>query len=339
MNLTNEVVNKVKALVQMNEKLTQLHWIVAQVAGENNLHTMYNLILNGFMQIAEVPGCHFILLDENGKFLDIVKRCLENNSFCTCPSSREIFSQQSKLALNELSFPHSDYCSGCQEHCPIRNLQIYHLNGRDGNPLAILCAHHFEPPRYNEENTMILELFTIQVSLALENALLNKKLKNLSITDALTGLYNHRYFVEHLHLELNTCCKTAGEMCLMMLDVDDFKGYNDAYGHPAGDEVLKIMAKTFTENIRPKDIVARYGGEEFAFILPHTNLQEGIALGEKIRRAIESRTFPLRQVTASLGIAHFPTHSRDSDHLLKLADTALYMAKTGGRNKLIAPDF
>lgn len=337
MNLQDEVVEKVKMLVQINEQLTQLHWIVAQVAGENNLHTMYNLILNGFMQIAGISGCHFILLDEHGKPLEIVKRCLDNNSFCSCPSSREIISRYSRVRTKELTLPYPECCSDCETFCNINVLQIINLHGRNGDPLASLCAHHFESPKISDESNMILELFTIQVSLALENALLNKKLKNLSITDALTGLYNHRFFVERLNLEIKNHRNLPREMCLMMLDVDNFKGYNDTYGHPAGDEILKGMAKTFMENIRAGDIAARYGGEEFAFILPNTNLQDGIALGEKIRLAIESRDFPNRRVTASLGIAHYPTHAREGDHLLKLADMALYSAKTTGRNKLITP--
>lgn len=340
MNLNDDMVAKIKKLVQVNEKLTQLHWIVAQVAGENDLNTMYNLIVNGFMQIAEVPGCQFILIDEQGNPREKVKRCtLHNrctlqNFSCSCPAAERVFYQVIEKRAVTLNIPHSDYCATCSNLCQMKLLQGFCLYGKNNDPLAVILAQHFNYPQVSEETNMILELFTIQVSLALENAILNKKLEALSITDALTRLYNHRYFAEVLQKQITVSRQTKKELSLIMVDVDNFKEYNDSYGHPAGDLVLKLMGKIFMEHIRPGDVAARYGGEEFALILPGTPLKDGLALAEKIRLAVESTKFPHRLVTASFGIANFPTHCDNPADLLELADQALYAAKTGGRNQV-----
>ncbi|MEW6698031.1 MAG: GGDEF domain-containing protein [Bacillota bacterium] len=331
---TEDIIKKYRSLEKLNEKLTQLHWLVAQVAGENDLHTMHNLIINGFMQISEVAGCHFILLDENGCPTEIVRRNHENDPFGSCNAFKKILTHVNRIKNEELALPHQVFCEDCTETCGSGVLQILTLYGKHGNPLAILIAQYHETPSTSDETQIILELFTIQVSLTLENAMLNKKFENLSITDALTGLYNHRYFAEKMQKEIDLCSYMKKEMCLIMLDVDFFKSYNDNYGHPAGDVVLKTMGRIFRQVVRPKDIVARYGGEEFAFILPDTNLQEGIQLGERIRRSVENAVFPHRVVTASLGIANYPAHTTNAKELLKLADKALYQAKSAGRNRV-----
>ncbi len=336
MAATEDLLNKYKALVKVNEKLTQLHWILAQVAGENDLHTMHNLILNGFMQIAEVAGCHFILLDENGYSGEIIKRNPGNSPFGSCSAYKKILAQVNHIKNEDLTLPHAVFCEDCQEHCGLGILQILTLYGKHGNPLAVILAQHHNRPSPCEEANMILELFTIQVSLTLENAMLNKKFQNLSITDALTNLYNHRYFAEKMQKEISLCRYMKKEICLIMLDVDFFKSYNDNFGHPAGDMVLKTMSKIFSQVVRPKDIVARYGGEEFAFILPETTLRDGIELAEKIRQSIENTVFPHRPVTASLGIANYPAHTTNAKELLELADKALYHAKSAGRNRVSA---
>lgn len=327
MNLGIDVVEKIKTLVEVNKKLTQLHWIVAQIAGENDLNTMYNLILNGFMQIAEVPGCQFVLLDENRQPLKSIGRGIT-------PNQSE---SEACLALQFLTEPVptcQKYCGSCKINCSIDSLQNIFLYGRNGNPLAVIFAFSNEPLKVSEETNMILELFTLQVSLALENAILNKKLQDLSETDALTGLYNHRYFAEHLQKDVAKCLGQNKEVCLLMLDVDNFKGYNDTFGHPAGDLVLQTLAKLFLRYSRPFDIVARYGGEEFAFILPNTKLHQGIAQAEKIRQAIAETIFEHRKVTVSIGVANSPTNTSNASELLQLADQALYYAKSSGRNKI-----
>jgi diguanylate cyclase (GGDEF)-like protein len=125
-----------------------------------------------------------------------------------------------------------------------------------------------------------------------------------------------------------------------MVDVDHFKLYNDTHGHPAGDEVLRLIARLFKEILRPVDFVARYGGEEFAILLLDTEKNAGIELAETLRRRIDQYPFPMEHsqpgghLTISVGMAHSPTDAADVESLTRMADLALYRAKQAGRNRV-----
>lgn len=161
----------------------------------------------------------------------------------------------------------------------------------------------------------------------------NELLARLSVTDALTQVGNHRAFQEHLHAQISLSARKKQPLCLMLIDVDHFKQYNDTYGHPQGDMVLREVARLLTENTRTYDFVARYGGEEFAVILPDTDIETATAVAERVRRVIESHPFPNRQVTISIGLASWRA-GMDSNTLIQEADEALYEAKRSGRNRV-----
>ncbi len=170
----------------------------------------------------------------------------------------------------------------------------------------------------------------------------NEKLKELAIRDGLTGLFNHRHFKEVLDRELARAVRYERTLSLIMLDVDNFKDYNDAHGHPAGDEVLKTLADIISIRLRVVDCPARYGGEEFAVLLPETDLDGGKTVADDIRAQVESYPFegresqPLGKVTVSLGVAEFnPDTSSKLSPLLERADEALYRAKNEGRNRVV----
>ena len=160
----------------------------------------------------------------------------------------------------------------------------------------------------------------------------NTLLHALAITDGLTGLNNHRHFQEQLEREFERAVRRAAPLSLILLDVDHFKGYNDQFGHPAGDEVLHIVAKILTNHARAVDFVARYGGEEFAVLLPTTDSDDARQVAERLRLAIAERAWPHRPVTVSLGIASLVPALMHHSHLLDQADRALYRSKACGRN-------
>lgn len=165
----------------------------------------------------------------------------------------------------------------------------------------------------------------------------NELLERLSVTDALTQVGNHRAFQEHLHSQISLSCRKGLPLCLMLIDVDHFKQYNDTYGHLQGDVVLREVARLITENVRAYDFVARYGGEEFAVILPDTEPDTARKVAERIRQVIAQHQFPNRAVTVSIGVAGWRT-GVDSSHLIQQADSALYEAKRLGRNRVcLAP--
>jgi len=166
-----------------------------------------------------------------------------------------------------------------------------------------------------------------------------EKLKQMAVTDGLTGLHNYRSFMHQLHMEISRSERFHLPVSLVMLDIDFFKDYNDTYGHPNGDKVLKSFAELVKKNIREVDFFARYGGEEFSIILPGTDKKSAVKAAEKLRLIVEKKSFPMEnknetgKITISLGVAAFPDDAEDEKKLIRLADKALYQAKRNGRNR------
>ncbi len=172
------------------------------------------------------------------------------------------------------------------------------------------------------------------------------QLEKLSVTDGLTGLYNHRHFEDRLREEFRRCQRYSDPVSLLMMDLDHFKDVNDLYGHPFGDRVLRETAELLRTSVREPDICSRYGGEEFAIILPKTHLQGALTVAERIFKALRQKTYPLEvsgeaskpsavRVTASAGLAFFPSKDVTTPELLvKFADEALYRAKREGRDTI-----
>ncbi len=155
---------------------------------------------------------------------------------------------------------------------------------------------------------------------------------DLAVRDGLTGLFNRRYFNELINLEMNRVKRSPGALSLLMLDIDNFKNYNDTKGHPAGDELLKSIAKVFRDSVREVDIICRYGGEEFIIMLPQTEKKGAQIIAERIR--LQSELF--LPTTVSIGIASFPVDAQEIEQLIEKADNALYKAKNSGKNKCCA---
>ena len=161
------------------------------------------------------------------------------------------------------------------------------------------------------------------------------KYLKLSLTDSLTGLYNHKYFQEHLARELVKSKRCGTNCSLLLLDVDNFKSINDSLGHQAGDRVLRDIADRISHTRRAYDIIARYGGEEFAIIMPESDTQNAKSLAERILPMISDNKFEnLRSpVTVSIGIASAPVHAHSREDLIQKADIALYHSKWNGKNR------
>ncbi len=172
----------------------------------------------------------------------------------------------------------------------------------------------------------------------------NQVLEKLSVTDGLTGLYNHRHLKTVLTDEFQRARRYRNPISFIMVDIDDFKVVNDTYGHQAGDQVLALLAELLRENLREVDIPARYGGEEFSVILPQTDATSAIYVAERIRSAVE-QSFRFREIdhgislTVSLGLSSFPDPGIKTDEdLIRFADKALYKAKQVGKNRVVLGD-
>ena len=164
---------------------------------------------------------------------------------------------------------------------------------------------------------------------------LSESLRHLAYHDSLTGLYNHRYFNDHLHAEFERARRYGHQISVVMLDVNRFKEVNDRYGHQTGDELLSFLGRLIGENVRSSDIAARYGGDEFALILPETDRESACRTAAKIREVVSKRRYwgggSLADVTLDIaaGVATFPEDAVTAEELLHEADRALYASKDG----------
>jgi len=161
---------------------------------------------------------------------------------------------------------------------------------------------------------------------------MNECLERLAVMDAMTDLPNHRAFQEHLAGLVRQTNRHKRPFSLILFDVDNFKQYNDRFGHPQGDILLASLARLFREVVRVTDLPARYGGEEFALLLPETDKYAAALVAERLRASIAQHTFPNRQVTISIGIAEFPGDVSEASGLVTCADKAMYHAKSSGKN-------
>jgi diguanylate cyclase (GGDEF)-like protein len=171
---------------------------------------------------------------------------------------------------------------------------------------------------------------------------MRRVLAEMALTDSLTGLPNRREFEQALRSELARMRRHGGKCCVAMIDVDHFKSYNDALGHPSGDEALRELAGVIRRHLREGDLGARYGGEEFALIMVNSGKDEGRLAVERLRRMVEAHPFPNAGVqpgghlTISAGFAAWPEDAREYEELVRKADQALYAAKGRGRNRVEA---
>lgn len=209
-----------------------------------------------------------------------------------------------------------------------------------GETLGLLHLYFKEAEQLTPSKERLAQTVCQQLALSFANLKLQQTLKDQSLIDPLTGLYNRRHLQQSLIGEIGYCLRKEQPLGLIMLDIDHFKRFNDLHGHQAGDLVLREIAQYISKNIRTYDIACRYGGEEFAIIMPGSPTENTLNRAEQIREGIKKLNIQvddnyLGNVTASFGISSFPGHGEDSNTLLMIADQALYEAKKQGRDRVI----
>lgn len=194
--------------------------------------------------------------------------------------------------------------------------------------------------RSDESRIRLVSMAADNLAMALVSLKLREALRRQSVRDPLTRLFNRRYLEETMTRELSTCRRGERQLGVVMLDIDHFKEYNDSHGHDAGDFVLVEIAEIVRGKLRSMDIPCRYGGEELVLVMPGASKEIATARAEAVRQAVEQHAFlykgkPLARVTASLGVAAHPADGNSAAELLKAADSALYLAKNSGRNRVV----
>jgi diguanylate cyclase (GGDEF)-like protein len=208
-----------------------------------------------------------------------------------------------------------------------------------GRLVGFVRASAAEPDRFKSEDLRGAELACTLAGVSMENIYLFDKVKELAIKDGLTGLYTHRAFQTRVEEEILRAARSKVPFAVIMADIDHFKSYNDTFGHQAGDTVLKAVAEVFAGGVRDIDFVSRYGGEEFALIITGSAKAQAAAVAEGLRGALEARSFNFggtpSRVTASFGVAEFPSEGAAAGQLVRAADERLYKAKEAGRNRVV----
>jgi diguanylate cyclase (GGDEF)-like protein len=198
---------------------------------------------------------------------------------------------------------------------------------------------------YDDIDLSLIESFAPQMALALDRAEWQEKATEfqlMSITDPLTGLLNRRYLQERLNEELSRSKRYGYPMSFIMIDIDDFKHYNDRNGHQEGDHALQLTANCLKSSLRLADVASRYGGEEFCILLPQTALDEAAVIADRIRRMIQETPYPhgkaqpLGSVSVSIGLSSFSKYLDTPETIIRAADRALYHAKSHGKNRIVA---
>lgn len=211
------------------------------------------------------------------------------------------------------------------------------LATREQEPGYLAVHRRAGSTRFHARDARHLAVLVAWAAVSLENIKLSETLEKLAVTDELTQVYNYRYLKTALRREIKRAGRYKQDLSIVMVDVDNLKGYNDRNGHIRGSHLLKDIAQIFTRSVRSWDLVAKYGGDEFTIILPQTNRPGAATAAERLRAAVEAHRFALSEqgsITVSSGVATFPEDGESGATLIESADRALYLAKRRGRNRV-----
>lgn len=332
---------------KLKEELSSFYAASSMLNQAFHLQNVFDVFLKTSHEIVPFDLSFLVMWDADSKLNRIVAQFgdLESwigDTFTLSPSKGLV----SWVIDNRKSLFYDGYRSN-YEHSPLfhkkmklpniyQSVCIFPLESKDEMVGAVVFLS-MKNKCFSASARKILEVLSMQASIAIKNAKMVRDLEQLATTDGLTGLINHRTFQKQLIHELERAKRTGTEVSLMLVDLDHFKKINDNYGHPVGDFVLKEVAAFLKNSVRNVDHVARYGGEEFAIILPDTSSSETFMLAK--RMGAEMRKMEMIEqgiklgATFSIGIATYPEHTVIKEQLIDFADTALYTSKNTGRNK------
>lgn len=358
--LEKEVSERTNELHVANQRMLTLQHVWEMMNSSRPLSSVLESIVTTLQ--GELGYLHCCIIqkkdDEGGEFLEVISQSEDelaqrvNNLFGTQTNATRLHYDSKGIfakALNEKAIQQTtDLRLGIKTVLPnlsedlIRNI----LNNAKTRSIILvpICAMSsnfgwlvvFSSRDFAEDTELdFLKLFTKQIELAITIADLFQAVKNQAVTDALTTLYNRRYFEEYIAKEVTRSMRMKQPFTIISLDLDYLKQINDKYGHAFGDIAIKAVADVLKKNARSIDVAARMGGEEFNVLLPGVDSKGGLIAAERIRSTIAAcKLDQIGQITASIGVATFLEHSENVDELLEIADQAMYIAKRNGRNQV-----
>jgi diguanylate cyclase (GGDEF)-like protein/PAS domain S-box-containing protein len=315
------LLNKIGHLLQACQSSAEVYQIIADLAGQ---------------MFPDTAGALYSLNTQRTLVSLIV-------SWGGLPAAKQVFSPDECWALRRgLTQPLGELqmdpcCNHLGEPLPVTSfclpLQI------QGEILGILHLQSERDEALDEAKRQLAYIVVEQVGMALSNLKLREALREQSIRDPLTGLYNRRYMEEALRQQMSRTTRQLHPLGIVMIDIDHFKRFNDTYGHAAGDTLLRKLGQFLQQRIRNEDIACRYGGEEFTLIMPDASLEAARQRAEDLRHEIRKLRVEGGQsgeaITLSMGIAIHPQHGRTIENVLRAADSALYRAKKEGRDRVM----
>jgi diguanylate cyclase (GGDEF)-like protein len=310
-----------------------------------------------FLIPADVPEEMAILIvDDVPANIQFLGKLLKGEGYKIAPASNGrkalemIPKMRPDLVLMDVMMPEMDgfeACSRMKASAEMKDIPVIFLSARSESEDVVrgfkLGAVDYIQKPFNAEELIVrvrnhLELVRSRrliIHYMDEMGRQNALLEELSITDSLTGLYNHSHSIERLHQETSNSKRYGTPLTMMMLDIDLFKAVNDSYGHVAGDEVLKGVAEIIRSNVREGDIAGRYGGEEFILVLPNTPIEGGLAIAERIRSRVEENRWQIEELKITLSGGIKSLEDESPTELVIRADANLYTAKEQGRNRIV----
>lgn len=335
------IMRLIKNLNAKNQELTVLYEVASRLGTQLDLEKVSDLVLDSLKKTVEYDAAGFFLWDEMNQELNLVTKrhpYPEVLDGFKLPLAQGIAghvaaTRKPELLQDTSQDPRNRQAPG--DNLVPRSLLAAPLI-TEGNLVGVLMVMRAEPGRYTQEHLRVVTILGSQAAVAVQNAMLYRRTEQMAITDPMTGLYNYRYFYFKLGEEIGKARSRNGVCSVLYIDLDNFKSYNDTLGHQAGDEILREFASILRGSVRDSDLPARYAGDEFVVILPGLDIQEAVAVGERIRSAVERHEFSdgrchhQIRLTVSIGVSTFPSQAEDESALIHQADQAMYRSKAEG---------
>jgi len=323
-----------------------LYELGLKLASTDHLDKLFGLVVESATRLTHTPAGSLSIFDEEQGEMVLVASAGFSKRFSKVRRwkvrkgglTSHILNQKGPLIVANMK-AHSQFNSQTIRQEGIQALGAVTLSA-EGKIIGILCVNDFQPRRFTPREVSLLSLLSTIAAITILKTNMLENTRLLAITDELTGLFNHRHFVESLQSELSRARRYRQPLSLIMVDIDNFKQYNDLNGHLRGNDVLRKVGELIRRSTREVDVPARYGGEEFAVIMPVTDRKRARILAERLRIAIAKFPFPHREtqpggsVTVSIGVASSPPDAFQPHLLVEKADQALYEAKARGRNRV-----
>lgn len=343
----NREIGTIRQVQRHEAKMSALSNISASLTKTLDLCELTNKVVDQIFSLFQADGCTIYLMEAGEKSLRVISARESRNEPEILTS---IINNHPRVGFGMVGWVAAtgeSALSGDAEHDP----RALHIPGTpyddesvmgiplqlEGDTFGVLWIYKLSLDAFSKEDLQLAQIFANQVSVALANARLYEHVRCLSETDSLTGLLNSRALTDLTERAINHAQVTEGNVSLLFIDCDDFKGINDRFGHPVGDQFLRFFATLLLDGVREGDAVVRYAGDEFVILLPNTHLEAAVGIGERLLETtrISSMDNNLAlHTTISAGLATYPQHSSTAEELIKHADDALYASKRKGKDQL-----